>query len=139
MDCTGPDPEGTRGDPVACKSTFVWSRVTNKGTDTVEDATVHYYWINPAVVVDRTHARQIGTSYVTLNPGQTLDVLCLTPWYPVYLNQGHECLIAEAFHPSADPLPSSTNFDVQDRHIAQRNITVINASGIISRMRAHTK
>ena len=61
---------------------MLWAKVSNKGNRRVEDATVRYYWANPAIGVDREHAKLIGTANVTLNAGETSDVLCLTPWIP---------------------------------------------------------
>jgi hypothetical protein len=53
------------------------------------------------------------------------EVLCLTPWSPIFVNDGHECVLAEAFHPSLDPLPGIPAFNVPtDRHVAQRNLSV---------------
>ena len=122
----GNDPLGTPGSPVAGTACYVWARVHNTGKDFVTNATVRYYWANPAVGFDRTTANLIGTAFVSLAAGQTEDVLCLTPWIPVYLNSGHECILAEAFHPSLDPLPASSAFNVPtDRHVAQRNLSVI--------------
>jgi hypothetical protein len=121
----GPDPEGAPGIPVVGQPCFLWARVRNTGQDAVQNATVRFYWANPAVGFDRTTANAVGTAYVTLGGGGQSDVLCLTPWVPVFVNGGHECILAEAFHPSLDPLPASPAFDVPtDRHVAQRNLGV---------------
>lgn len=124
----GDDPEGSPGLPVAGQSCFVWANVRNNGSNVVQNATVRFYWANPSVGFDRNSANLIGSSFVTLNPGQRADVLCLTPWVPVFVNNGHECVLAEAFH-STDPLPGSSLFNVPvDRHVAQRNLSVIETS-----------
>jgi hypothetical protein len=126
----GEDPDGPTGTPIAGSPAFVWARVTNTNASDsdVSDATVRFYWANPSVGVNRTTATLIGTSFVTLAKGASDDVLCLTPWVPVFINEGHECLIAEAFHPSLDPLPGTTDFNVPtDRHVAQLNISVAQA------------
>jgi hypothetical protein len=125
----GDNPEGSPGIPIAGKTSYLWARVRNSGQDRVSNATVRFYWANPAVGFDRTTATLVGTAFVTLDGGQTADVLCLTPWVPVYVNQGHECILAEAFHPSLDPLPGTLAFDVPtDRHVAQRNLSVLKLS-----------
>jgi hypothetical protein len=122
------DPEGTPGLPIAGQPTYMWARVRNKGSSPVNDATVRFYWANPAAGFDRTTAHVIGTAFVSLAPGEGADVLCLTPWTPEYVNDGHECVLAEAFHPSFDPLPATPDFQVPtDRHVAQRNLSVIMA------------
>ena len=126
----GDDPDGPTGPPVAGSPAFVWARVTNneKGGAAVTDAIVRFYWANPSVGVDRTTANLIGTAFVSLASGETEDVLCLTQWVPVFVNGGHECLIAEAFHPGLDPLPGTPDFNVPtDRHVAQLNVSVVMA------------
>lgn len=121
----GNDPEGPVGMPIAGRPCYVWARVTNRGRTSVTNATVRFYWANPAVGFDRTTATPIGISYVTLPAGETGDVLCLSPWVPEFVNDGHECILGEAFHPSLDPLPASNAFNVPtDRHVAQRNISI---------------
>jgi len=122
----GLDPEGAPGTPVAGKTCYLWARVTNNGSSAVENATVRFYWANPSVGFNHTTANLVGTSFVSLGPGETKDVLCLTPWVPEYVNEGHECILGEAFHTSLDPLPASPEFNVSiDRHVAQRNISVV--------------
>jgi hypothetical protein len=122
----GDDPTGTPGTPVAGENCYVYARVTNAGTDPVTDATVNFYWGNPAVGIDRSTANFIGQSYVSLDAGETEDVLCLQPWSVVLVNGGHECVIAEAFAVGIDPLPATLAFNVPtDRHVAQRNFSII--------------
>lgn len=122
----GDDPEGAIGLPIVGTNCYLWARVHNRGTTPVTNGTVRFYWANPSVGFDRTTANLVGTSFVTLDGGATTDVLCLTPWVPQYVNGGHECVLAEAFHPAADPLPPGVAFNVPtDRHVAQLNLSVI--------------
>lgn len=126
----GSNPEGAPGVPVTGQPCYLWARVTNHGETQVDSATIRYYWANPAVGFDRTSANLVGTAYVDLGPGDTREVLCLTPWVPEYVNDGHECILAEAFHTSLDPLPGTPAFNVPtDRHVAQRNLSVVFAMG----------
>lgn len=118
------DINGNPSMPIAGTSTYLWARVRNNGNTAAQNATVRFYWANPATGFDRTTANLVGSSFVTLNGGETKDVLCLTAWVPTYVNGGHECILAEAFHAS-DPLPPGDAFNVpNDRHVAQRNISV---------------
>jgi hypothetical protein len=124
----GNDPEGTPGLPVAGQSCYLWARVTNNGISSINNAEVRFYWANPSAGFDRNTANLVGTSNVNLLSGQSADVLCLTPWIPEYLNNGHECVLAEAFHSSLDPLPATPDFNVpSDRHVAQLNLSVVQA------------
>lgn len=123
----GTDPSGAPGTPVAGQTAFLWARVRNNGNSRVENATVRFYWANPAVGFDRTTATFVGSANVTLSGGQAEEVLCLTPWQVVWVNSGHECVLAEASHPF-DPLPAGPAFNVPtDRHVAQRNLSIVMA------------
>lgn len=125
----GNDPEAAPGSPVVGVPCYLWARVTNRGTSSVQNGMVRFYWANPSVGFDRTTAYVVGSSFVTLDSGETQDVLCLTPWFPEYVNQGHECVLAEAFHPTNDPLPATAQFNVStDRHVAQCNLSVVQAA-----------
>lgn len=124
----GDDPEGPPGIPIVGTTCFMWAKVRNNGSTPVNNAQVRFYWANPSVGFDRNTANFIGSSNVSLEAGETRDVLCLTPWLPTFVNNGHECVLAEAFHPTADPLPMSPAFNVPtDRHVAQRNLSVVMA------------
>ena len=126
----GNDPGGSPGTPIVGVPGYVWARVHNRGTTPVTNATVRYFWANPSTVITPNTATAIGTSFVSLLAGETKEVLCLTQWTPVWVNDGHECLIAQAFH-SSDALPpggANDPFDPpNDRHTAQRNINLVMA------------
>lgn len=127
----GSDPTGTPGVPIVGDTCYMWARVRNNGSTQANNAQVRFYWANPSVGFDRNTANYIGSSNVSLAPGEAREVLCLTPWVPVFVNGGHECVLAEAFHPTADPLPASPAFNVPtDRHVAQRNLDVVFAAKI---------
>lgn len=122
----GEDPEGSPGLPIVGEPCYLWARVHNTGTDAVTNATVRFYWANPSVGFDRNTANHIGNANVSLNAGESKEVLCLVPWNPIFVNGGHECVLAEAFHATLDPLPASPVFNVPtDRHVAQRNLSVL--------------
>jgi len=124
---SGDDPEAPPGAPIVGIPAYLWASVRNNGNTAVASATVRFYWANPSVGFDRNTANFIGSAFVSLDPGQAQDVLCLTPWVPAFVNGGHECVLAEAFH-SSDPLPASPAFNVPvDRHVAQRNLSVVMA------------
>ena len=113
--------------PIAGTPCYLMAKVANNGTTNVTNATVKFYWANPAIGVDRNTATFVGQSFVSLTTDQVEDVLCLTPWIPEFLNEGHECILAEAFHGN-DPLPATIDFNVPtDRHVAQRNLSVLMA------------
>lgn len=124
----GDDPDGTPGTPIAGVPAYIWGNVHNRGSSAVQNATVNYYWADPSTVVSRDNATLIGTSSVSLGAGETKPVLCLSPWIPSMLNNGHLCLVAEAFA-STDPLLPFTHSEpfnvIGDPQIAQRNLNVV--------------
>ena len=121
------DPNDPPGIPFANVSAYVWARVRNQGSNAVNNATVRFYWANPSSAINDSTANLIGSSSVSLAAGETKPVLCVTPWIPQWVNNGHECLIAEAFAPS-DALPPrspATPYDVPGwRQMAQKNLTI---------------
>jgi hypothetical protein len=122
----GEDPEGAPGTPVVGQNAYMWAHVRNNGTSTVNNAEVRFYWADPSTAFDRNTAHYVGSSFVSLGSGDETDVLLLVPWIPEFVNNGHECILAEAFHPSQDPLPATPAFNVPtDDHVAQRNLTVV--------------
>ncbi len=125
----GDDPEGTPALPIAGLPAYMWARVRNNGTSTVSNAEVRFYWADPSSAFDRNTAHYVGSSYVSLGPSEVSDVLLLVPWIPEFVNNGHECILAEAFHLALDPLPPSPVFNVPtDDHVAQRNLSVVVAA-----------
>ena len=127
----GNDPTGPPGSPVGGQAAYVWATVTNLGPGDVTDARVDFVWADPSLQVARSTAHPIGSGYVTVASGQSMDVLCLTPWLPVVVNDGHECLVAVVVS-SDDPLPSPLPdaYDPPTYHqVAQRNLTVLQAGG----------
>ena len=122
------DEDAEDGMPVAGMPCYLRARVRNNGTTAVTNATVRFYWANPAIGLTRDTATRVGQAFVSLGPGEVKEALCLTPWVPEFLNEGHECVLAEAFH-ETDPITLSTDFEVPtDRHVAQRNLSVAIAS-----------
>ncbi|MBW4673108.1 MAG: hypothetical protein KME52_03390 [Desmonostoc geniculatum HA4340-LM1] len=123
----GDDPAATPGLPVAGQNNYLWAQVKNQGDSAVIGARVNFYWSNPATGVLRSNSVIVGAAFVDLGAGEQQDVLCLTPWIPIIVNNGHECVVAEVVHPG-DPLPNPLPdpFDPPTyRQVAQRNLIVV--------------
>ena len=128
----GDDPNGIGGSPIAGQTNYVWTRVHNTGTGSITGGRVEFFWSNPATGVLRSNSPLIGTSFVDLEPSETKQVLCVTPWIPIIVNNGHECIVSEIIHPS-DPLPTPLpdQFDpFSFRQVAQRNLSVVSMVNI---------
>ncbi len=111
--------------PVAGEATQVFARVTNLGLSDAIGATIQWVWANPSIAINPGTVHPIGILTGQTIPAQnSLIFQCPTDWTPVVENNGHECLIAQAFVPVFDPL---TNPDdpVDDRHVGQKNEQLI--------------
>jgi hypothetical protein len=126
----GDDPAGAIGSPVAGEPAYLWAHVSNNGNLDAANVRVDFYWANPALQVTRSNATFVGSAYSSVPVGSAEDVLCLVPWVPIIVNEGHECLVATANHPG-DPLPNPLPdaFDPPTyRQVAQRNLNVLPVS-----------
>ena len=126
----GNDPSGAPGSPIAGQSAYLWAHVANTGSTDATGVRVDFYWANPALQVTRSNATFVGSAFADVPAGGAQDALCLVPWTPVVVNNGHECLVAVANH-AGDPLPSPLPdaFDPPTyRQVAQLNLTVLVAS-----------
>jgi hypothetical protein len=111
--------------PVAGEATQVFARVTNLGLSDAIGATIQWFWANPSMGINPATVHPIGTLTGQTIPAQnSLIFQSPTDWTPIVENNGHECLIAQAFVPVFDPL---TNPDdpVDDRHVGQKNEQLI--------------
>lgn len=123
----GSDPSGSPGSPIAGQTAYLWAHVANTGNTNANSVRVDFYWANPALQVTRSNATLVGSAYADVPAGGAQDALCLVPWTPVIVNDGHECLVAVANHagdPLLSPLPEA--FDpLTYRQVAQTNLTVL--------------
>lgn len=110
----------------------LWAHVWNLGNAPVFNARVEFYWCNPSLGLDESNTHLIGVAYVDLDhksSGRAHAVVkCPTTWVPTFVNGGHECLIVRCFEPLTDSVPLDQMSAWDDRHVAQRNLAVINAS-----------
>lgn len=128
-------PLGLGPTAVAGQPNFVHARVFNLGKATSRPTQVDFAWADPSLGLGPGTFHPIGTEWVEVRHGQSLDVRCGTPWVPTVVNGGHECLMVNTSNPfvavGTAPLPGP--FDPithpfapwLDRHVGQRNITVV--------------
>ena len=106
---------------------YLKAQVRNTETFTITNAQVNLYWANPSLTITRGNAHLVGSAFVSVDGGQTAEVLCLSPWVPTFVNQGHECLLAEIAQ--GNPMPSDALDGQNDPHVAQRNLSVVMSTG----------
>jgi hypothetical protein len=110
----------------------LWAHVWNLGRAPVYNARVEFYWFNPTLGFNQSAANLIGVTYVDLGDRTSGNahriVKCPVSWIPQFVNGGHECLMVRAFEPLTDPLTPYQWDASNDRHVGQRNISVVNAT-----------
>lgn len=113
------------GNGVAGQQNFVHARVFNLGMGPAAPVRLDFYWANPSLGLDAAHMNHIGTEWMIIPSLQSRDVRCSTPWVPSWTDGAHQCLMVHCTAPLTDPL--SAPFQPRlDRHVGQRNITVVN-------------
>jgi hypothetical protein len=120
-----PDPAGN---PVSGRPTFVHARIINLGKAPAYPTCVDFYWGDPSPSFGPGNMNHIGTEWVEVDAHQTTDVRCSTPWTPIRVNDGHECLMVNCASPIHDWNKLVQRFPFQprlDRRVGQRNLTVL--------------
>jgi hypothetical protein len=112
------------GRPVAGQANYLHARVFNLGKAPAAPTRVQFYWGDPSIGLGSANMNLIGTEWVEIPFHGSKDVRCNTPWVPVAVNQGHECVIVNSSHPMLDPIIEPFHAWA-DRHVGQRNLTVI--------------
>ena len=89
------------------------------------------YWCDPALGINVTGAHLIGITVVALGArgsGRSHAVVrCPTPWFPTFVNGGHECLLVRVWDETSDGLGDPPWDASLNRHVGQRNIHVVAA------------
>lgn len=113
------------GEAVPLQPNKVRVTVFNGGGIPAVDAYVDAFVADPSTVITPTTAKPIGGDYVTIQ-GYSSSVLDL-PWTPDAQDAGHRCIIARvSLIAPPDTYTNPGVFDVVgDRHVAQRNISVL--------------
>jgi len=110
--------------PVVGENNQVFARVSNYGQQNASGVMVKFWWADPSMAITESNAHLIGTAFADVPSGWSVTVPCPTPWVPVLANGGHECLVAEAFIQTFDPLTAPMD-PMDDRHVGQKNEQVI--------------
>jgi hypothetical protein len=112
----------------------VYAHVWNLGFAPLAGVRVEFYWFNPSLAIDGAHAHPIGVARCDLAgrgmQGSHLLVKCPTAWVPVMENGGHECLVVRASG-VGDPLGNNEWAPWVNRHIGQRNVSVVSAGASV--------
>lgn len=112
----------------AGQPTTVYAHVWNLGFAPLAGVKVEFYWFDPSVSIDGSHAHLIGVARCELAgrgmAGAHQLVKCPAAWTPVMANGGHECLMVRVSG-LGDPIGGNEWKPWLNRHVAQRNISVV--------------
>jgi hypothetical protein len=135
---TSPATPATHGGQVVVgQPNTVYAHVWNLGFAPLAGIRVEFYWFNPSLGIDGSHANLIGMARCELAgrgmAGSHKLVKCPTAWIPVMENGGHECLVVRVSG-IGDPIGGNEWAPSRNRHVAQRNISVIAAGARLDQL-----
>ena len=131
-------PPTAGGRAVAGQPNTLYAHVWNLGRAPILGVTVEFYWFNPSLAINGANAHLIGHARVDLGPRSSNTchklVKCSSAWWPTFENEGHECLVVRVSS-VGDSVSASHPWEPwADRHVAQRNITVVQTGADIGRL-----
>lgn len=113
--------------PIPGEPNQVFARVSNFGLQQANGIVVKFWWANPSLTITEASANLIGVAFVDIPSLRSVVVECPDPWVPIVENEGHECLLAEAYLPVVDPLSAPMD-PLADRHVGQKNEQLVGVS-----------
>jgi hypothetical protein len=117
------------GNPVGGQPTTVEALVSNFGGLDASPVRVDFAFIAPSLGIVRDSPQHIGTTWTTVLAGHTTLVQCPVPWTPpTYETNLHACLLVTCSAPAQHDTPTAPTSPVLDRHVGQRNLTIIELS-----------
>ena len=128
------------GQVTAGQANTLYAHVWNLGFAPLAGIRVEFYWCDPSVGIDGAHANLIGVARCEL-AGRGMDgshklVKCPVAWVPVMANGGHECLVVR-ISGIGDPIGGNAWQTWLNRHVAQRNISVVSAGSNVAQLIAY--
>lgn len=112
------------GNAVAGEPNFLHAEIFNGGAFQAAPVQVDFYWANPALGLGPANMNYIGTEWVEIPRLGSEDVRCNTPWIPVMVNDGHECVMVNCSCWLSDPILYPFQ-PMLDRHVGQKNLHVV--------------
>ena len=111
--------------PVVGEPTQVFCRITNFGLQDATGVTIKYYWADPSVAIVEDPTKLIGMiTGATVTANNSVVFQSPADWTPIEVNNGHECLVAEAYVQVFDDLTDPMH-PFSDRHVGQKNENLI--------------
>jgi hypothetical protein len=103
--------------------------ITNYGSLDAAPVRVDFAFIAPSLGILPGAPQVIGTAWTTVLAGHTKVVDCPTEWTPpTYETNLHACLLVTCSAPAQGDTPTVPANPALDRHVGQRNLTIIEAA-----------
>jgi hypothetical protein len=117
------------GNPIGGQPVTVEALVSNFGSLDAAPVRVDFWFIAPALGIVPSAPQNIGFAWTTVLAGHTKLVQCPTQWTaPTYETNLHACLIVTCSAPAQNDTPTAPTSPNIDRHVGQRNLTIIEAA-----------
>lgn len=117
------------GNPTGGHPVTLEARVSNRGSIDAAPVRVDFAFVDPALGIVPGAPQLIGTAWTSVLAGQSTVVACPGTWTPPkHPTNLHACLIVTCSAPAVHDTPTAPANPVLDRHVAQRNLTVLEAS-----------
>lgn len=113
--------------PQVGQSYQVAVRVDNRGYASSYGTIVEFYWGDPSTNVNAGVLNSIGAPVSIVVPAGGSAIARSGFWVPIWVNNGHECLIVRAYDPVFDPIDPASFHPAFDRHVGQANLGVVQA------------
>lgn len=117
---------------LAGRPNTVYAHVWNFGQSAATQVVVEFYWCDPAFGIGPQSANLIGQKVISLGArgsGHAHElVMCPEAWTPTLNASAHECLVVRAWDYTSDAIGTPPWDAAQNRHVAQRNIHLVDAS-----------
>lgn len=117
------------GNPTAGTTVGVEASVRNDGEEPAL-VYVEFAFIAPSLGIQPGNPEPIGTAWEPIPPEQSRSVRCSADWIvPSTPGDVHACLVVTASAPTQGDEPEVIGDPVQDRHVGQRNLSILAAAG----------
>lgn len=119
-----------KGNPTAGTTVEVEARVRNEGRLDAGQVRVDFAFISPALGIKPGAPEPIGTAWLEIGHRRSVRVRCPLAWkVPPTPSDAHCCLVVTVTGLAPEDLPTVPGDPGADRHVGQRNLTILGAAG----------
>jgi hypothetical protein len=118
------------GNPTGGQPVTLEARVWNLGDIDAAPVRVDFAFVAPSLGIPWSTPQRIGTAWTSVFAGQASVATCPEQWTPpIDETDLHACLLVTCSAPAQHDTPTVPANPALDRHVGQRNLTVLESSG----------